>query len=61
MFSLIYVWINRNAGVLRRCRAHYDVTVMMMEQAVEIHIVYIHQNTNAPFITCIIFNPNMDK
>ena len=33
MFSLICVWINgwvnnREAGDLRRCRAHYDVTVM---------------------------------
>ena len=33
MFSLIYVWINgwvnnREAGDLRRYRAHYDVTVM---------------------------------
>ena len=33
MFSLIYVWINgwvnnREAGDLRRLRAHYDVTVM---------------------------------
>ena len=33
MFSLICVWINdwvnnREAGGLRRCRAHYDVTVM---------------------------------
>ena len=34
MFSLIYVWINcwvnnREAGDLRRNRAHYDVTVMI--------------------------------
>ena len=34
MFSLIYAWIkgsanNRDAGDLRRHRAHYDVTVMM--------------------------------
>ena len=34
MFSLIYVWIyswvnNREAGDLRRYRAHYDVTVMI--------------------------------
>ena len=34
MFSLIYAWINgwvnnREAGDLRRHRAHYDVTVMM--------------------------------
>ena len=33
MFSLIYVWINgwannREAGDLRRCIAHYDVTVI---------------------------------
>ena len=33
MFSLICVWLNgwvnnREAGDLRRCRAHYDVTVM---------------------------------
>ena len=33
MFSLIYVWINdwvnnREAGDLRRYRAHYDVIVM---------------------------------
>ena len=33
MFSLIYVWINdwvnnREAGDLRRCRAHYDAIVM---------------------------------
>ena len=33
MFSLIYVWINdwvhdRDAGDLRRYRAHYDVTLM---------------------------------
>ena len=35
MFSLIYAWINgwvnnREAGDLRRHRAHYDVTVMML-------------------------------
>ena len=35
MFSLIYVWINgwvnnREAGDLRRYRAHYDVTVMFI-------------------------------
>ena len=34
MFSMIYVWIkvwvnNREAGDLRRYRAHYDVTVML--------------------------------
>ena len=33
MFSMIFVWINvwennREAGDLRRYRAHYDVTVM---------------------------------
>ena len=35
MFSLIWVWIkgwvnNREAGDLRRYRAHYDVTVMVI-------------------------------
>ena len=39
MFSLIRVWIsgglnNREAGDLRRHRAHYDVTEMEMEQPV---------------------------
>ena len=37
MFSLIYVWIhgwvnNREAGDLRRYRAHYDVTLMLSKQ-----------------------------
>ena len=41
MFSLICVWINgwinnREAGDLRRYRAHYDVTVMLI---VDIHIL----------------------
>ena len=36
MFSLIYAWINgwvnnRGAGVLRRHRAHYDVTAMLSD------------------------------
>ena len=39
MFSLICVWINgwannREAGYLRRCRAHNDVTVMSVEKGV---------------------------
>ena len=37
MFSLIYVWIkdwvnNREAGDLRRYRAHYDVTLMSTKE-----------------------------
>ena len=37
VFSLIYAWINdgvnnREAGDLRRHRAHYDVNVMMLER-----------------------------
>ena len=40
MFSLIYVWLNgsvnnREAGDLRRYRAHYDVSVMTKLQAHE--------------------------
>ena len=40
MFSLIYAWINgwvdsREAGVVRRNRTHYDVTVMATPKAVE--------------------------
>ena len=38
MFSLIYVWINgwvnnREAGVLRRYRGHYDVSVMELQSS----------------------------
>ena len=42
MFSLICVWINgwvnnREAGDLRRYRAHYDVTVMVNDPTPEVH------------------------
>ena len=45
MFSLICVWINdwinnREAGELRRYRAHYDVIVMVMEQVVPCHELF---------------------
>ena len=45
MFSLIYVWINgwvnnREAGDLRRYRAHYDVTVMLVWIINYIHMKY---------------------
>ena len=42
MFSLIYVWIkgwvnNREAGDLRRNRAHYDVMVMLFFRSTGLH------------------------
>ena len=47
MFSLICVWINswvnnRDAGDLRRYRAHYDITVMT---AIEIVLGGCHRST----------------
>ena len=46
MFSLICVWINswvnnREAGDLRRCRAHYDVTVMWHSKRATNNVYYI--------------------
>ena len=46
MFSLICVWINswvnnREAGDLRRHRAHYDVIVMVQRVLLEEDIIYI--------------------
>ena len=45
MFSLNYVWINgwvnnREAGDLRRYRAHYDVTVMITQTWISTYIHY---------------------
>ena len=47
MFSLICVWINgwsnnREAGDLRRYRAHYDVTVMNIFPGIGIPVIRIH-------------------
>ena len=49
MFSLICVWINgwvnkREAGDLRRYRAHYDVTVLSWYQGTKIQVP-MHNNT----------------
>ena len=46
MFSLICVWINgwvnnREAGGLRRYRAHYDVSVMLNVFHVRVHVVLL--------------------
>ena len=47
MFSLIYVWINdwvnnREAGDLRRYRAHYDVSVMFLATSVPLSSFKAH-------------------
>ena len=59
MFSLIYAWINgwlntREAGDLRRHRAHYYVTVMGA-------IVWSPQCQWPLLLTWFNFNPSMDK
>ena len=51
MFSLIYVWIhgwvnNREAGDLRRYRARYDVTVMIIANASMVSITHPYSNFN---------------
>ena len=48
MFSLIYVWINdwvnnREAGDLRRYRAHYDVIVMSLSNFISFYFKLIFQ------------------
>ena len=52
MFSLICVWINgwvnrREAGDLRRCRAHYDVTLMRVFVMSSIHWWGVHVDGSA--------------
>ena len=50
MFSLIYAWINgwvnnREAGDLRRHRAHYDVIVIGEDNAASLHtkLLYVYE------------------
>ena len=50
MFSLIFAWINgrvnnREAGGLRRHRAHYDVTVMNLDQIYNFTKVFTSYNS----------------
>ena len=58
MFSLICVgtkgWVNnREAGDLRRYRAHYDVTVMCCEMGPRFHIYIYIVGSSRPWIICI--------
>ena len=62
MFSLILAWINgwvnnREAGDFRRRRAHYDVTVTVMESVDpkwKLHNVQDEQDeSNAEYFNCI--------
>ena len=51
MFSLICVWINgwvnnREAGDLRRYRAHYDVIVMSEPILAQFTDAYMHQSAS---------------
>ena len=65
MFSLICIWINgwvnnREAGDLRRYRAHYDVTVML-GYAITINTLRLRQNGYHfadDFFKCIFLNVN---
>ena len=61
MFSLICTWINgwvnnREAGGLRRHRAHYDVRVMS-----SVNWVIIGSNNGPLLLTWFNFNLSMDK
>ena len=51
MFSLVYAWINRwvnnrEAGDMRRCRAHYDVIVMR----------WVKLSTSFPFLIRFLYD-----
>ena len=57
MFSFICVWINgcvnnRQAGDLRRYRAHYDVTVMIVCQ---IYLYYRKVRIKFTFVTYVVY------
>ena len=61
MFSLICVWINgsvnnREAGYLRRYRAHYDVIVMDHTAILPLwtHKPWIHSVTKLIWIACLV-------
>ena len=56
VFSLIYAWINgwvnnREAGNLRRHRAHYDVIVMMRQCNTSLGIAILSKSKSNPGIT----------
>ena len=59
MFSLIWAWINgwvnnREAGDLRRYRAHYDVTVMNGYELVISEVVSSYNTGNFLIIFAIV-------